>query len=399
MQLRPVQRRARRVEVRGAEDAAVRAVDGDDVAHDQRHLALVRGARPARAGQQRLRVEQHRVAGDAQQLGEPGVLVLEARVERTHRHAGVARQLGHRQRAQVLRVEQAAAGLEQRLVLEQAARLLGCAHAVRGPGQCAHAWNLNCDSDLTTMLSSPARPVNAPPATSLQQRARTMQSYDVAEWGKPLQMRLRETPHARARRGADQAQLLRGVPFRRAHPRRLLRPGRRQQAQLGRSRHQAAADLGARTDRHGAGGGQRSQRREDRRHLPGQPVDRLRPVLVLQEPTATTCATHMRAMGVGIQGAFATHLLVPHARYLVDAEGLDPATSAVLACSGVTAYSAVQKFGTLARRRLGGRAGLRRRRPDGAVGAGGNGPPARHRLRHRRCQAAGCDSRRVLRPR
>ena len=53
-------------------------------------------------------------------------------------------------------------------------------------------------------------------------------------------------------------------------------------------------------------------------------------------------------MGVGTQGGFATHLLVPHARYLVDAEGLDPATAAVLACSGVTAYSAVQKFGTLA---------------------------------------------------
>ena len=34
----------------------------------------------------------------------------------------------------------------------------------------------------------------------------------------------------------------------------------------------------------------------------------------------------MRAMGVGIPGGFATHLLVPHARYLVDAEGLDAAS-------------------------------------------------------------------------
>ncbi len=57
---------------------------------------------------------------------------------------------------------------------------------------------------------------------------------------------------------------------------------------------------------------------------------------------------NMRAMGLARQGGFATHLLVPHARYLVDAEGLDAATCAVLACSGVTAYSAIQKFGPLA---------------------------------------------------
>ena len=37
----------------------------------------------------------------------------------------------------------------------------------------------------------------------------------------------------------------------------------------------------------------------------------------------------MRTLGMGAQGAFSTHLLVPHSRYLVDAEGLDPATAAV----------------------------------------------------------------------
>lgn len=43
----------------------------------------------------------------------------------------------------------------------------------------------------------------------------------------------------------------------------------------------------------------------------------------------------MRAMDFGIPGGFATHVLVPHARHLVDAEGLDAATCAALACGGV----------------------------------------------------------------
>ncbi|MBS1178600.1 MAG: hypothetical protein H6R06_3012 [Proteobacteria bacterium] len=47
---------------------------------------------------------------------------------------------------------------------------------------------------------------------------------------------------------------------------------------------------------------------------------------------------------MALPGGFATHLLVPHARYLVDVEGLDASTCAVLACGGVTASSAVGKF-------------------------------------------------------
>lgn len=54
----------------------------------------------------------------------------------------------------------------------------------------------------------------------------------------------------------------------------------------------------------------------------------------------------MAAMGVVRPGGFATHLMVPHARYLVDVHGIDPAKAAVLACSGVTAYSAATKLGS-----------------------------------------------------
>lgn len=37
------------------------------------------------------------------------------------------------------------------------------------------------------------------------------------------------------------------------------------------------------------------------------------------------------------------HVLVPHPRYLVDVDGLDPGWAATMACSGLTAYSAARK--------------------------------------------------------
>jgi D-arabinose 1-dehydrogenase-like Zn-dependent alcohol dehydrogenase len=51
-----------------------------------------------------------------------------------------------------------------------------------------------------------------------------------------------------------------------------------------------------------------------------------------------------RFVGVMKPGAYATHLLVPHPKYLVDASGVDESFAATLACSGLTAYSAVNKL-------------------------------------------------------
>ncbi|MDH4377229.1 MAG: alcohol dehydrogenase catalytic domain-containing protein [Ramlibacter sp.] len=53
----------------------------------------------------------------------------------------------------------------------------------------------------------------------------------------------------------------------------------------------------------------------------------------------------MASLGIARPGGFSTHLMVPDKRYLVDVDGIDPARAAVLACSGVTAYSAVTKLG------------------------------------------------------
>ena len=49
------------------------------------------------------------------------------------------------------------------------------------------------------------------------------------------------------------------------------------------------------------------------------------------------------AVGVHRYGGQAEKLLLPHSRYLVEAEGVDPSLAATYACSGLTAYSALKK--------------------------------------------------------
>jgi alcohol dehydrogenase, propanol-preferring len=50
-----------------------------------------------------------------------------------------------------------------------------------------------------------------------------------------------------------------------------------------------------------------------------------------------------RCLGVYCDGGYADHIVVPHPRYLLDLQGLDPVTAAPYACSGVTTYSALRK--------------------------------------------------------
>jgi D-arabinose 1-dehydrogenase-like Zn-dependent alcohol dehydrogenase len=52
-----------------------------------------------------------------------------------------------------------------------------------------------------------------------------------------------------------------------------------------------------------------------------------------------------QSLGVVRPGGFAEYVVVPHARYLVEIDGLDEAEAAPLACAGVTTYSALKKFG------------------------------------------------------
>ncbi len=46
-------------------------------------------------------------------------------------------------------------------------------------------------------------------------------------------------------------------------------------------------------------------------------------------------------------GGFADHIMVPHPRYLIDYGDIPREQAAPLACSGVTAYGALKKFGDL----------------------------------------------------
>jgi len=62
------------------------------------------------------------------------------------------------------------------------------------------------------------------------------------------------------------------------------------------------------------------------------------------------CA-RQRFLGVSIDGGFATHVLVPDAKYLLDYDPLAVNQAATLMCSGVTAYGALKRLLNRPRRR------------------------------------------------
>jgi alcohol dehydrogenase, propanol-preferring len=67
---------------------------------------------------------------------------------------------------------------------------------------------------------------------------------------------------------------------------------------------------------------------------------------VCREQGENMC-TQSRSLGVYRDGGYADHIVVPHPRYLVDLDGLDPVTAAPYACSGLTTYSALRKLGSV----------------------------------------------------
>jgi D-arabinose 1-dehydrogenase-like Zn-dependent alcohol dehydrogenase len=62
------------------------------------------------------------------------------------------------------------------------------------------------------------------------------------------------------------------------------------------------------------------------------------------------CVSGTRFLGVNRAGAYASHVLVPHPKYLVDSAGIDDSFAATLACSGLTTYSAAAKLPKLGAR-------------------------------------------------
>jgi D-arabinose 1-dehydrogenase-like Zn-dependent alcohol dehydrogenase len=56
------------------------------------------------------------------------------------------------------------------------------------------------------------------------------------------------------------------------------------------------------------------------------------------------CVSGSRFLGVNRAGAYATHVVIPDARYLIDTRGIDDSFASTLACSALTAYSAALKL-------------------------------------------------------
>jgi D-arabinose 1-dehydrogenase-like Zn-dependent alcohol dehydrogenase len=91
-----------------------------------------------------------------------------------------------------------------------------------------------------------------------------------------------------------------------------------------------------------------------------------------------------RSIGLQRPGGYADHLIVPHPRYLIDAGGIDPVWAATLSCSGLATYSAVSKLSPIPRDEW-----------VAVIGAGGLGLTAIGMLRalgHERIVAVDIDS-------
>jgi D-arabinose 1-dehydrogenase-like Zn-dependent alcohol dehydrogenase len=56
-----------------------------------------------------------------------------------------------------------------------------------------------------------------------------------------------------------------------------------------------------------------------------------------------------RMIGIQRRGGYADHLIVPHPRYLIDGSGIDPVWAATLTCSGLSTYCAVSKLSPIPR--------------------------------------------------
>ena len=102
----------------------------------------------------------------------------------------------------------------------------------------------------------------------------------------------------------------------------------------------------------------------------------------------------MRSLGVFTNGGYATHMMVPHPRYLYDIGDLDPERAAPLACSGVTTYGALKKVAD-PENRADSDHRRRRTRPDVPRAAPEDGRAQRDRGRHRSGQARGAPRKRA----
>lgn len=170
-----------------------------------------------------------------------------------------------------------------------------------------------------------------------------MKSYDVTEWGKPLQQAVRETPTPQGTEVLVRVKYC-GVCHSDVHIRdgyfdlgggkkfHMTDRGMKLPVTLGHEPYGTVLSAGPDAGDVPIG--------QDRLVFPWTGCGTCARCL---EGRDNWCATP-RFIGIQRSGGYADHLLVPHPRYLVDATGLDPAYAPILACSGLTTYSAVNKL-------------------------------------------------------
>jgi D-arabinose 1-dehydrogenase-like Zn-dependent alcohol dehydrogenase len=170
-----------------------------------------------------------------------------------------------------------------------------------------------------------------------------MQSYDVTEWGKPLQKAIRDTP---APTGTEVLVKLKycGVCHSDVHIRdgyfdmgggkkfHMADRGMKLPITMGHEPYGTVLSAGPEAGPVPVG--------EDRLVFPWTGCGKCARCLAGDD---NLCPTP-QYIGIQRSGGYADHVLVPHPRYLVDATGVDPSFAPILACSGLTTYSAVNKL-------------------------------------------------------
>jgi D-arabinose 1-dehydrogenase-like Zn-dependent alcohol dehydrogenase len=170
-----------------------------------------------------------------------------------------------------------------------------------------------------------------------------MESYDVVDWGKPLQKAIRATPEPSGTQVLVKLKYC-GVCHSDVHIRdgyfdlgsgkrfNMYERGMKLPVTLGHEPYGTVVAAGPEARDAPLG--------QDRLVYPWTGCGR-----------CARCADGMdnwcmqpRYIGVQAPGGYADHLLVPHPKYLLDASGIDPRFAPILACSGLTTYSAVRKL-------------------------------------------------------
>jgi D-arabinose 1-dehydrogenase-like Zn-dependent alcohol dehydrogenase len=170
-----------------------------------------------------------------------------------------------------------------------------------------------------------------------------MYSYDVTEWGKPLQKALRDTPTPQGTEVLVRVKYC-GVCHSDVHIRdgyfdlgggkkfHMSQRGMKPPVTMGHEPLGTVLSAGPQAKDVPIG--------QDRLVYPWTGCGQC---ARCQEGMDNWCPTP-RFLGIQKSGGYADHMIVPHPKYLVDVTGLDPQYAPILACSGLTTYSAVRKL-------------------------------------------------------